>query len=236
MTGDRRAVGGWVATRSIAGLTWTRLWRGRAIWVSGFLAALPVLIASVVGRNGPNPGGIDDVLEVSIWLLAIMPALHLASSLSDELEERTAAYLWSRPIPRWTIITGKMLALIPLVAAMEILGAVIAGQRLGALGTTMTVDRVAIGLGLGVFAASCCSLGISTLWPKHGMAISMVYILFVDLAIGVIPASLQNLSITHHVRSIIDQDGQLTATPLIGLGAIALVWLAVALSRIRRLE
>jgi ABC-type transport system involved in multi-copper enzyme maturation permease subunit len=230
---ERKPVSPGTATLAIAGLTWTRLWRQKAIWVSGILSAVPVLIAIAAGQN---PNNIDVVLGASISLLAILPPLHVAASLSEEFEERTAAYLWSRPIPRWTIVSGKLLALVPLVIALEIIGAVLGGQKLGAIGTSLQLDRVVIGLGLGVVAASCASAGISTIWPKHGMSISMIWLLFVDQTIGLIPASLQNLSITHHVRTIIEQNGRLAATPIIALLAISAIWLVVALRRIRHIE
>lgn len=230
----RRAVGGVTATRSIAGLTFTRLWRGRAIWISVLLAAVPVAMSNLI--RGPSGRHIDDLLEVSIFLLAIIPTLHVASSLAEELEDKTAAYLWSRPIPRWSIVTGKMVALIPFVATLIIAGAFGAAANIGAWGTTLPAARVAIGLGLGTLAASCCAVGIATAAPKHGAAIAMVTMLFVDVPVGLVPASLANLSITHHVRSIIYQDGALGLTPLIWLGAISAVWLVVTFSRIRRLE
>lgn len=231
---SRRAVGGATATRSIAGLTLTRLWRGRAIWVSVLLAAVPAAMSNLI--NGPSGRHLDDLLEISILLLAVIPTLHVASSLAEELEDKTAAYLWSRPIPRWSIITGKMVALIPFVAVLLIAGAVGAAANIGAIGTTLAPGRVAIGLGLGVFAASCCAVGIGTAAPKHGAAIAMLTMLFVDFPMGLVPASLSNLSITHHVRSIIYQGGSLSAAPLIGLGVISAVWLTVAFARVRRLE
>jgi ABC-type transport system involved in multi-copper enzyme maturation permease subunit len=230
-----REVSAGAATLSIAALTWTRLRRGRAIWVSILLSAVPILMSNLItGRR--HADGIDIVLSVSILLLAIVPPLHIAASLAEELEERTAAYLWSRPIPRWTIVSGKMLALVPFVAVLSIGGALGAGYNIGAVGDTLDPGRLAIGLGLGVFATSCCAAAIATIATKYGAAIAMVYILFVDHTVGVFEASLANISITHHVRSIIFRDGAITATPLIGLGVISAVWLFVALSRIRRLE
>jgi ABC-type transport system involved in multi-copper enzyme maturation permease subunit len=229
----RQAVGGVAATLGIAGLTWRRLLRGRAIWITLILSAVPALVAvALIGRH--NRHGVNDLLEISIWLLAVLAPLHVASSLSEELEDRTAAYLWSRPIPRWTIVSGKLLALVPLVWAFEVAGAAAAAERVGGFGVTFHVERVALGFGLGTLAAACCSVGISTLWPKHGMAISMVYLLFVDLPMGVIPAALQQLSITHYVRTLAGEPAD--ATTLIGLGVVSLVWLLIALYRIRRLE
>ena len=229
----RGAVGGGAATLAIAGLTWRRIVRGRAIWITLIMSAVPALVAiALIGRN--NRHGVNDLLEISIWLLAVLAPLHVASSLSEELEERTAAYLWSRPIPRWTILSGKLLAFVPLVAAFELAGAALAAERVGAFGTTFHVERAALGLGLGTVATACCSVGISTMYPKHGMALSMVYLLFVDLPMGVIPAALQNLSITYYVRTLVAEP--VASTPVIGIGVISLVWLLIALYRIRRLE
>jgi ABC-type transport system involved in multi-copper enzyme maturation permease subunit len=232
---SRAAVGGGAATLSIAGLTWKRLRRGRAIWVSVLLSAVPVMMSNLISGND-HANGINDVLAVSILLLAIVPSLHIASSLSEELEERTAAYLWSRPIPRWTIVSGKMLALVPFVAALSIAGAIGAAYNIGAVGVTLEIDRAVIGLGLGVLAVSCCAVGIATIATKHGAPISMVYLMAVDHSIGLVDASLANLSITRHVRDIVYMYGSVSAKPIIGLLAISLVWLVVALTRIRRLE
>jgi ABC-type transport system involved in multi-copper enzyme maturation permease subunit len=231
----RPAVGGGAATLAIAGLTLRRLFRGKTIWVSVFFAFIPLVFATLVAGRGPRHNLVAVTLEVSVWLLGILPALHLASSLSEDLEDRTSAYLWSRPIPRWSILTGKVLALVPWVLVLELGGAFIAMKRLGPFAEGHPLDRVAIGLGAGTIAASCAGLGMSTLWPKHGMSIAIVYMLFVDLTIGLIPASLQNLSITHHVRDIVRWNESLS-TPLTGLGVIAGLWLVVALARIRRLE
>ena len=228
-------VGGLAATLAIARLTWKRLLRGKALWVSLVLALAPMSIAiAVVGKD--NSGGLGDVLEVSTWLLGILAPLHIAASLAEELEERTSAYLWSRPVPRWTIVSGKLLALVPVVALLEVGGALIAAQQIGALGASTNVQRVLVGLGAGTIAASCCAAGVATIWPKHGMAIAMVYILLVDLPLGAIPAALQQLSITHYVRELVDKGAGIEIAPLGGLAVISLVWLSVALSRIRTLE
>lgn len=234
MTAPRRAVGGATATRSIAGLTIKRLWRGRAVWISVLLAAVPVAMSNLI--HGPSGRHLDDLLEVSIFLIAIIPTLHVASSLAEELEDKTAAYLWSRPIPRWSIVTGKLVALVPFTAALLIVGAFGAAANIGAWGTTLAPARVAIGLGLGVIAASCCAVGIATTAPKHGAAVAFLALLFVDIPIGLVPASLANLSITHHVREIVYENGALTASPLIGLGVISTVWLVITFTRVRRLE
>ena len=75
-----------------------------------------------------------------------------------------------------------------------------------------------------------------TLAPKHGMVVSMVYYLFVDMPLGLIPASISELSIQHHVRSILMRGESLESGPVIGLIVFAVLGLAIALWRVRRLE
>jgi hypothetical protein len=229
-----QSISGGTATVALARLTWKLVWRGKAVWVSLVLAALPLIVAILSSSRAVD---LDDVvLPISILLLSILAPLYIASSLSEELEERTAAYLWSRPLPRWTIITGKLLALVPLIAVLLFGGTLAAAGAIGAIGSTLDMDHMFVGLGLGIVAYTCCAAGIATIAPKHGMAISMVYFLFVDMPIGLIPASIRELSLQFHVRTLVDSTGPYDTGSLIGLVVFAVVWLSVALWRVRRLE
>jgi ABC-2 type transport system permease protein len=228
------AISGGAATVALARLTWRLLWRGKAVWVSLVLAALPLIVA-VLSQSRPQD--LDDVvLPISILLLSILSPLYVASSLAEELEERTAAYLWSRPLPRWTIITGKLVAMVPMVAALLLGGTLAAAAAIGAIGTTLSIDHLFVGMPLGIVAYASCSAGIATIAPKHGMAVALVYFLFVDTPLSLIPASIRELSLQYHVRSLVDASGPYDTGSLIALVVFSVVWLAVALWRVRRLE
>jgi hypothetical protein len=68
------------------------------------------------------------------------------------------------------------------------------------------------------------------------MALTIAYML-VDLFLGELPFSLQQLAITHHTRVLAGLDGApAIVAPLVGLIAIAGVWTAIGLQRIRRIE
>jgi hypothetical protein len=70
------------------------------------------------------------------------------------------------------------------------------------------------------------------------MPLTICYVLLFDLSVGFVQASLRQLSVTHHVRSIagIDKTGDALATSVIAMAVIAAIWTALALLRVRRLE
>jgi len=224
-------------TWTIASLTLTRLVRGRALWVSAMIAALPIAFAYVLStRDRPDDSTIVDVFAFEQLVLAVLPALFVASSIGEEIEDRTTTYLWSRPIPRWAVLAGKLLALLPIICVLSV-ASWFAASIAGAFAPPSAASCLALvlgGVGLSLVAAA-----IATLVPKYAMALTICYMLFFDLPLGVMPASIKQLSITHHVRMIADvvsiaEDS--VATGVTGIATISLVWFVVGLWRIRRLE
>ena len=215
----------------LARLTLVRAMRGRAVWVSAAIAGFPILFAFIARDHGP---GLDDqILLFEQFLLAIIPAMFVASSLGEEIEDRTTTYLWSRPLRRGAVLAGKLVALVPVAIALTV-GAWAAAVGLG--DGTLTL-RSAVGVGVSAAAISVIAAGLALLVPKHGMALTICYLLFFDLPIGALPASLRALSVSFHTRVICGYapDGSLQTT--IGeLGVIVLIWGAIATWRMRRLE
>jgi hypothetical protein len=69
------------------------------------------------------------------------------------------------------------------------------------------------------------------------MAVSIAYLVIIDLVVGGIPASLQAISITRQVRLLAGiESAPSLVTPAITTVVIAAVWLAIGLWRLRRLE
>ncbi len=226
---------------TIARVTWKRTSRGQALWVALGIALIPVIVALVLRQAAP-PGDraefMLDLYVVEMFVLAIVPALFVASSIGEEIEDRTITYLWSRPLPRWHVIAGKLVALAPIAAALVLIGwqlaMYVAYDRFPPLWTTLAI-------GLASIAVSFVAAGIGTLAPKHGMALTIIYMLLFDVPVGEIPASLQILSVTHQARlvagiaahGIRDTD---RLVPAITLGVLAAIWLAIGLWKIRRTE
>jgi ABC-type transport system involved in multi-copper enzyme maturation permease subunit len=217
---------------TLAGVTWRRLVRGRAIWVVMLIALLPAALASLgEGRDQPLLviGAIQSVV------MALLPPIFVASSIGEEIEDRTTTYLWSRPIGRWTIVVGKLLALAPLAAALIVGGWFVAYQI--AAGAPPPVQSI-LAFAAGAVAISTIAAGVAVLVPKHGMALSIIYLVVFDQIIGNIPASLQTISVTRQVRLLagVTPDAPNLVEPAVTMIAIAGVWLAIGLVRLRRLE
>lgn len=212
-------------------VTWRRLFRGRAVWVCLGIAFLPMLLAGVVAGSRES---LDITSVAEFLVMTVLPPVFVASSIGEEIEDRTTTYLWSRPIARWTMIVGKLIALAPISMLLIALGWFAAAQT--ATGRAPSTDSV-IAFAAGGLAISVMSAGLGTLVPKQGMALAIIYLVILDSAIGIIPASLQNISITRQVLLLSGLDGHVSKfEPALTMAIISGVWLGIGLLRLRRRE
>lgn len=219
------------ATSVLAGLTWKRLVRGHSLWIAAIIALLPVAFAGVLRTLDLDEQRLlDYLLAVELLILVVVPALLVTQSLGEEIEDRTVTYLWSRPVPRSAVVLGKLAALAPIAV-----GFVVVSWQLS-LGVAMSDVpplRSTLALGAGAAAVSAIAMGISVLSPRHGMSLTIGYMV-VETWLGLIPASIENISVTHNVQVIALSGGGMT--PALWIVGVAATWLAVALLRIRRIE
>jgi ABC-type transport system involved in multi-copper enzyme maturation permease subunit len=225
------------AVWAVASLTLLRARRGRAIWITALIATLPVIFASLNNAYGhaadrAASASLRGIFATVMLTLAISPAMNIASSVGEELEERTMAYLWSRPLARWTIIGGKLLALAPMVALLAVAGTAVACQA----GNCELNGSLLIAVAVAAIAFSFVSAAVATIAPKNGMTLAICYALFIDLALGALPISLRYISVSHHAGSIagINDDG--VASGAIATAVIVVLWTAIGLWRIRKIE
>ncbi|HEX2686450.1 MAG TPA: ABC transporter permease [Kofleriaceae bacterium] len=218
---------------ALAGITITRLGRGKALWIGVLIAALPVAYAIGVHARHVSPHP-DDAFTFSLLVLGLLPAMFVGASIGEEIEDRTSTYLWSRPIARWAVLAGKLCALAPIVIGLLVGGWVAAIWVWTQAAPSLTS---CLALAAGCVAGSLIAAGIASVVPKHGMALTIGYML-VDAFIGALPFSLSELSISHQTRvlaNLFDAQPAL-ATPLIAMTAVAGGWSVIGFLRIRRLE
>ncbi len=229
----------WSTTLSIAFVTWLRILRRRALWVSMVIASLPVLYAgamsSLISTGARDTAIGNELFALELLVLGLLAPMFVATSIGEEVEDRTTTYLWSRPIARWTVLAGKLLTLVPLmIAVIAISWTLAAWIAFGLMPPLRTYGALAVC----ALSMSLVATGIGTLAPKYGMALTIVYILFFDFPLGVLPQTLRELSVGHQVRTLSGlypgEVGVLSAA--VGLVAISLVWSVVAALRVRRLE
>jgi len=187
---------------AVARVALLRLVRGRASWLVALVAAVPLPFAAWLHARADAMASAFEVVKL---LVAIVPAWLVAAALGDELDHAT--YTWARPLPRWTIVVGKLVALAPLAVV-----AICASW------------------------CGCAAAGIAVLAPRFAMALAIVYALF-DLLIGELPVSLRLASMTGSATRLADitTEGSVgwAAARLAGIAAI---WLAIALVRVRHRE
>ena len=108
-----------------------------------------------------------------IWLLylrfvvPVLGAFYGTSLISDEVEDRTITYLFTRPVPRGSIIIGKYLAylvctslvVLPSVTAVYLLITPVAGGSIGATFPQLLTDLGLLALGLAVYGAVFALIG-----------------------------------------------------------------------------
>ncbi len=224
---------GAAATLEIARVTFRRTLRQRTVWGAAIVAALPLVLAVIF--NAIARHHTRSVFEAAEATAAVLIGLMVAGSVGEELEERTMTYLWSRPMPRWALLTGKLAALVPMTIALG------AGGAWLAMSVGATADdapgRMALAIAAGLTARAAIATAFATLVPRQALALTIAYLFFIDLPLAIVPARLQVVSIVFHEHELATRGmGESVTTALIGLGAITAVWLGVALWRIRRLE
>ena len=233
-----RVITSLAASLRIARLTRMRLWRSRVLWISGIIGLVPVLIVMA----DPDANTWLELFEVLTVLLVVVPALHLAPWLVEELDERTYTYLWSRPLPRWALLLGKLIALVPIVMAVcaVTLSACFLAMYGGDTGSHLEMlGGSLMALCLGVVGWSATAIGIGGIVPRYATATVIVYFMFLDTAIGSMPFSVQYLGLSFHVREIqlsLVRDTGDPWTSVLWIAGLSAVWLTLAVWRVTRAE
>ncbi|MBZ0236922.1 MAG: hypothetical protein K8M05_31630, partial [Deltaproteobacteria bacterium] len=120
------------ATLALARLALVRSMRGKALWIAAAISLLPLVVVGVQVSLGHTPTTMwETAFHLTLLTLPIVPSILIGPSLSDEIEDKTSAYLWSRALPRWSIIAGKLLGLAPIAAAIAVVALAIAWGVMG---------------------------------------------------------------------------------------------------------
>jgi ABC-type Na+ efflux pump permease subunit len=214
------------AVSAIARVTLRRAMRGVLPRIAFAIAVLPIIAAAALHTNG------SDVVNLLLLVLVILPPMFVASSLGEEIEDKTAAYLWSRPLARWTVIAGKLIALTPLCAAFIAASAIACGY---AGDRAMPPPSIIVAVVAGAFATCALVTGIAAVFPRHAMIFAVIYLLL-DNVLGALGVSVRYASIGFAIRTLAGQTDASAMAGVVAMLAIAGFWLAIAFRRIARLE
>jgi ABC-2 type transport system permease protein len=222
-------------TGIIFGLTLRQLLgRGRTILL-GLLALLPVGLA-VVYRLGSSETVAQDwvarVLLAGLIVTTLLPLVALVygtAALGAEIEDGTAVYLLAKPLPRRTIVLGKLLAAWVVTAATVLASALAAGAiAFGGVGGSGVLlgFGIAIVLGSLVYTALFLALSIVT---SRALIAGLVYVFVWEGVVNGLFAGTRILSVRHYTLAVADIvvdvapstfDAKLAAGPALALMAI----------------
>lgn len=182
--------------------------RGKLIWLSLIILALPVIAALarlIAGETGVST--YQSELEVLLrYLTPFLMALHASATVAEEVQQRTITYLFSRPIPRWTLPLGKYLAnllanAIPLLVAVVLIYAFsMLGEGRELWGQLPLLARSLAVLLLAAIYYGALAAAMGAIATSFAFAATLIYLLVVEVAAALIPGWLKVVAMSVHLR------------------------------------
>jgi ABC-2 type transport system permease protein len=177
------------------------------------LRALDVFGMSALRVNGTRVGG-SMMFGGMIWLLylrfvvPVLGAFYGTSLVSDEVEDRTITYLFTRPIPRGSIIIGKYLAylactglvVLPSVMVVYVLITPIGGGGLVETFPLLVADLGLLALGLAAYGAVFAFVGAQVPRP---LVAGLVLVFGWEQVALVVPGYLRRFTVAYYLQALV---------------------------------
>lgn len=229
------------------------LWSRRTIFMA-LIVGGPVAIAVVfrvlealgvpsLRINGVRVGG-TVIFGGMIWLLYlkfIVPVLGVfygTSLIADEVDDKTITYLFTRPIPRGSVLVGKYLAylastvfvVLPSVMIVYFLIAPLGRSSIAAGFPSLLKDLGLIALGLIAYGALFAFIGAKL---KRPLLIGLLFAFGWEQAILLFPGYLKKFTVAYYLQALVPHampaDGPVSAIQALfqdyPSAPVALLWL-----------
>ena len=213
------------------------LWSRRSVFL-GLLAGAPVLLAAVIRMlaetgwmpvvNGSRVGG-SALFGVLIWLLFvrfIVPVLGVfygTALMADEVDDKTITYLFTRPVPRASILFGKYLAYLACVVLLLLPSVVIIyflivplGGSIGASFPQLLADLGMLAVGVAAYGAVFALIGARL---KRPLIVGLVFTFGWEQTVLLVPGYLKRLTVAYYLQALVPhampQDSALSSLLLV---------------------
>jgi len=189
------------------------------------VAVFPVALALVLKAASRKPPDASDFLEFDamVVLQFVVPfcALMLGvAALGDDIDGRTITYLFTRPLPRWVFLVGRVTGFslgFGAVVAASVYALTLVFRDALAFGATRTAGTVGIAVA-GFFAYAAFFALLRTLF-RRALFIGFLIAFVSEVMISKLPvALLSRLSLWHHLVLL---QVRLQETPPSAIGNIA---------------
>ena len=186
----------------------------RRMALCALIALGPAVVAALVLSAAEHAPLLTDLIAYLTWFLLlqiVVPVVALiagAAVISEEIEDRTITYLFTRPFPRAALLLGRWVATACILAGLlggSALLLVTVANVLGPTGAepipsdTITVPLILMAVAGGaVYSALFAVIGV---FLKHPMIIGLAYSFVIEGALANVPGKSQGLSVLYHLRS-----------------------------------
>jgi ABC-2 type transport system permease protein len=204
---------------AVGQLLWSRrtvfmaLAAGGPVVLALVLRALDTFGMSALRVNGARVGG-PVMFGGMVWLLylrfvvPVLGAFYGTSLVSDEVEDRTITYLFTRPIARGSIVLGKYLAylactvlvVLPSVMLTYLLITPVGGGSIAESFPLLVADLGLLALGLAVYGAVFAFVGAQV--PRPLVAGLVLVFGWEQLAL-VVPGYLRRFTVAYYLQSLV---------------------------------
>jgi ABC-2 type transport system permease protein len=199
------------------------LWSRRTVFLA-LVVGGPVVIALILRVvdlmhvpalrvNGVRMGG-PSIFGLVLWFLFlrfIVPILGIfygTSLIADEVEDKTITYLFTRPIPRASVLLGKYLAylastvliVLPAVMLVYFLVVPIGGGRIAATFPDLLRDLGLLALGLAVYGALFAAVGA---WIRRPVLLGLFFAFGWENFAMALPGYLKHFTIAFYTQGLV---------------------------------
>jgi ABC-type transport system involved in multi-copper enzyme maturation permease subunit len=203
--------------RALVRLQLRQMLGGKRKFLGILILLLPILLTFAIraaGGPGVRGASVDAqriqeafylVFLFSMFALfanVLLSLLYATSLVSQELEAKTLTYLFSRPLPKWKILTGQYLATASVVAVGSCAAAALAWIVSGFPEGTRGLLAVLVPCAVGAFAYGALFCLIGLLAPRKSIPVGFVYAIAVEGFCSWIPAAINQATINHHLRAL----------------------------------
>lgn len=202
------------AAREVFGFFFVLARRSGRIRTFTLLGLIPVALAVVVrivlrGRTGDMAAVSTEILMVFFlqFYIVILSLFYGTSITAEEVENRTLAYLVTRPVPKSAIVLGKaaaytalMLLLVGVTLASSFF--ILNAARLGEPALYGEFLRYFGVLGLGILAYTAFFTFLGTML-KRAIIVGLIFGFGWENVIQYFPGSTQRFSIVHYLKSLL---------------------------------
>ena len=202
------------------------LWSRRSVFL-GILLGGPVVLAvalrvvvmlssSGFQINGAQAAGAS-IFGMMIWLLYIrfiIPVLGVfygTALIADEVEDKTITYLFTRPIPRASVLLGKYLAylactvllVLPSVVLVFFLIVPTGGSHIAEAFPSLAADLGMLAAGLAAYGAVFALVGTRL---KRPLIVGLVFSFGWEPAVLLFPGYLKRFTVAYYLQALVKHE------------------------------